>query len=458
MRITGINFLQKTNYKNNQYDYSQYRTVLNQPAARDTFTFSNKVSHPSFVGKQEQISRDPLTKLYSEHLNCLCCGREMIDPKVITQLDEIGVFRGSANDAIQILQQYEANMHTVEQSVFKILKKEAELNPDKNIKQIIVDLKNTHEKPLRQKQLGIFKMIDRAALKIKPELHKEIRNYLIKSAETIKEGNNSFSRKRFINDIEEILKNYPNTTNKENLIRLAGKLPTAYDDADAFIVKYANPRYKSDAIAIRLLSYSMATIEHIHPLDSKDIKGPNHLYNYVPECKRCNSFRSNNPMIYQLEEYPEMFINAQNLFDRLIGFANAGKLSKMYIIKLYKALYQESEGMLDLDYSKLQMTNDLQKELKKPYEYPVNPDKPNIIKVKPPTFPKPVNFFEKPEQQPTEILPEQMYNRPLISKRKQKRITANEANKTTRLKPASTKTKKSKGQKKTTIKKSHTKK
>ena len=33
---------------------------------------------------------------------------------------------------------------------------------------------------------------------------------------------------------------------------------------------------------------------------------------------RCNSFRQDRPMIQQLEEYPEMFSNAQNLMDKLI--------------------------------------------------------------------------------------------------------------------------------------------
>lgn len=282
-------------------------------------------------------------------------------------------------------------MHSVEKEVFNIIKKEAEIHPEQNIKEILVNLKNKYEISLIKKQLGIFKLIDRAALKIKPELHKEIRSLLIDSANSIKQGNTNFGRKKLINQIETILKEYPNTASKENLIRIAGKLPTSYEDVEAFIVKYAKEKYNAESIAIRLLSYSMGTIEHIHP-SLNGSSGPNHLYNYVPECMRCNSFRSNKPMIYQLEEHPEMFINAQRLYDRLIDFANHNKLNKMYIIKLYKALYQESEGMLDLDYSRLNMNSEHLAELKRPFAYPINPQKPNPQTLKPLPIPKPISF------------------------------------------------------------------
>lgn len=393
MRILGLNFIQGTNIRNNQYDYSsQYSPVLKQGIQQDTFCRSDKIAAPAFTAKQEQISRDPLTKLYKEHLTCICCGRTMIDPKVIEDMRENHVFRCPTKDAIKILEKYENNMHTVEKSVFNLLKEQNNLYPDRSIQQHLIELKKTHEIKLIQKQVGIFKLIDKYAEKIKPELHDEIRTYLLDSFNTIKENGSDFSRIKFIKGLESILQNYPNTANKEKLIRLAGKLPTAYDDIDAFIVKYSKPKYTSENIAIRLLSYSMATIEHIHPqtpdttgkTEAEAVKGANHLYNYVPECMRCNSFRSNKPMVYQLEDYPEMFINAQKAFDRYIDFAEQGKLSKMYIIKLYKALRQESEGVLDLDYSKLKLTKELRKELEKPFTYPINPGKKDVVIVQKP--------------------------------------------------------------------------
>ena len=462
MKILNLSFLLKTNNNNYVNNKTQNRLQLTQQP--DTFSRTQPQISPSFTAKEEQISREPLTKLYKEGLDCICCGRKMIDPKIIESMKKNHVFRCSTQDAINMLEPYENNMHAVEKEVFNLIKEQAEIYPDRSIKEHIIELKKTHELPLIQKQVGIFKLIDKYAEKIKPELHKEIREYLLESFDLIKENGNEFSRIRFINNLEKILANYPNTANKERLIRIAGKLPTAYDDKDAFIVKYSKPKYDSESIAIRLLSYSMATIEHIHPQNPDRIieetknanipKGANHLYNYVPECMRCNSFKSNKPMVYQIEDYPEMFINAQKAFDRYIDFANEGKLSKKYVINLYKALRQESEGVLDLDYSRLKLNRDLIKELNKPFTYPVNPNTAEAMNTpeplpEPQTFPitikegeitdiKPiepedenqiVNEVLKEEPKAEHIKEEQVYQfSPIISRKKRKRQIAEEHN------------------------------
>ena len=292
------------------------------------------------------------------------------------------------------------------------------------------------------------------------------------SFETIKNNGNEFSRVRFIKQLEKILENYPNTQNKEKLIRIAGKLPTAYDDVDAFIVKYSKPQYNSENIALRLLSYSMATVDHIHP---KSKNGANHLYNYVPECMRCNSFRSDKPMIYQLEDYPEMFVNSQKLYDKLIGFANKGKLSKNYIVNLYKGIKQESEGVLQLDYSKLEMSKSLERELKKPFTYPVNPDSKNAI-LNPEPLPEPeaLSLSFKDEQpkakgneeqvfatKPVEIKQAQrteseiMNISPLITKRRRKRQVGEEQSPQIKKSAETLRAKKPRVQQKETIKRNN---
>lgn len=475
MKIFGLSFRQSMPVKNNQSETAQNPQgflTLSQPA--DEFCKSKNVTPPSFTAKirEDQISRDPLVKLYEEGLPCFCCGRKMIPPRVIEEMRTSHVFRCTAPEAIEILSQYEDKMHTNEKKVFNILKEEVEKDPSKSIKEHLLELKKTHELPLIQKQAGIFKLIDKFAEKIKPELHQEIRDYLLTSFETIKNNGNEFSRVRFIKQLEKILENYPNTQNKEKLIRIAGKLPTAYDDVDAFIVKYSKPQYNSENIALRLLSYSMATVDHIHP---KSKNGANHLYNYVPECMRCNSFRSDKPMIYQLEDYPEMFVNSQKLYDKLIGFANKGKLSKNYIVNLYKGIKQESEGVLQLDYSKLEMSKSLERELKKPFTYPVNPDSKNAI-LNPEPLPEPeaLSLSFKDEQpkakgneeqvfatKPVEIKQAQrteseiMNISPLITKRRRKRQVGEEQSPQIKKSAETLRAKKPRVQQKETIKRNN---
>ncbi len=344
----------RVNISNNQYDYSEQRLSLLKHSEADTF----QKSIP-FSGRTEVInpSRAPLEKLYKHNLTCLCCGRVMIDPKKINQLQESGVLKQNSEVALKYLEKYRNNMHSVEQEVFDILKEQSKLYPYLNIQQILNIIKPEYEKPLILTQFGIFKMIQKACENMDPKIKREVDDLIEEEKQLILAGNNQFRRKRFVRKFEQIFDDSSNSAVKEHLIRLANKLPTAYEDKNAFIIKYSS--YPSEAIGIRLLSYSMCTIEHVLP---KNRNGENHIFNYIPECMRCNSFRQDRRMIQQLEEHPEMFSNAQILLDRLIDFANKGKLSKLYIINIQKRVKEESEGLLDLDISKLTVSEKIRRQ------------------------------------------------------------------------------------------------
>ena len=94
----------------------------------------------------------------------------------------------------------------------------------------------------------------------------------------------------------------------------------------------------------------MRTKDHTIP---KSRGGENHLFNYIPECMRCNSFRGNRTMMQQLEEYPEMFANGQRTIDTLIKYANAGKFPKEYFAAIKLKILKESSSALNLDLSAL---------------------------------------------------------------------------------------------------------
>ncbi len=368
--VWNVNLGRQQSPVNNHTDYSQQRLSLLKNPQNDVFERSSI----SFKGERPEdvpASRAPLEKLYKYHLTCLCCGREMIEPEEIQKLANSGVLRCNAPEAIEILNKYEGNMHSVEKEVFGILKENAKKYPDLNFQQILTLIKDEHEKPLIATQFGIFKMIEKASENINPELRKEIKELIEEEKQLILEGNNQFRRKRFVNKFEQILSGRKNSATKEHLIRLANKLPTAYEDKNAFIVKYSTK--PADAIGIRLLSYSMCTIEHVRPKNPKTTNGENHLFNYIPECMRCNSFRQDRPMIQQLEEHPEMFFNAQRLMNRLVDFANRGKLSKWYIVKIQDRVKQESEGLLDLNIDSLNMSRKMRREYAKLQEDPVEP-------------------------------------------------------------------------------------
>jgi len=305
-------------------------------------------------------SRKAFDRLDQEILTCPCCGRNMIPPHEIEDLRTSKALKCKAPQAIKVLSQYENKMHSVEKEVFNILKVQAKAHPDMDFKEILELIKPEYEKPLIKTQLGIFTLIEKAAESMDTETREQINELLNETKGKLYEGNNEFRRKRFVTKFEEILGNKKNTAYKEHIVRIAKKLPTAYEDKNAFIVKYSSR--SAEEIGIRLLSYSMRTIEHVKP---KNRFGENHLFNYIPECMRCNSFRQDRPMIQQLEEYPEMFVNAQNLMDKLVDAANRGEINKWYILKIQQNIYYESEKTLKLDISKLRIRRNMYNEFRK---------------------------------------------------------------------------------------------
>lgn len=352
MRITPVIFnIVSNNYKNNQYNYSQNKYPALVGLDCDIVSFTGKKSD------NVNPSRKPLEELYKHGLSCFCCGRTMIPPDEITNLKNSHVLRAKAPEAIKALEKYKNSMHTVEREIFEMLKEESKKHPDYDFRQILQEMKPEHEEKLIKMQFGIFQLIEKASENINPEQRKQIKELIRIEKEKINQGNNKFRRKYFVNQFKRIFENSKNTATKEHLIRLANKLPTSYENKSAFIVKYSNRN--AEDIGIRLLSYSMCTIEHVTP-QNKD--GENHLFNYIPECMRCNSFRQDRPMIQQLEEHPEMFYNAQTLMNRLVDFANKGKLNKWYIIKIQSRVFNESDKMLSLDISGLKMNAKMRRE------------------------------------------------------------------------------------------------
>lgn len=352
MRICAIinsKFFQNTGYINNRTDVTWQNIQMTKPLSYDSF------EKTSFTAEQRpedvEPSRKAFDKLPQEKLTCPCCGRVMIPPAEIEELKNKCMLRCSAKDAIKVLEKYENKMHSVEKEIFQMFKEEAKRNPEMNFKDMLNKWKPESEEKLIKTQFGIFTLLEKASENIDDEKKQKVKELIETEKAKILNGNNEFRRKHFVIKFEQIFADTEDSETKEHLIRLAKKLPTAYEDKNAFIVKYAS--HSPEEIGIRLLSYSMRTVEHVKP---KNRHGENHLFNYIPECMRCNSFRSDRPMIQQLEEYPEMFANAQNLMDTMIKFANSRLISRWYIIKIRERIFEESDGVLDLDISKLEKT------------------------------------------------------------------------------------------------------
>lgn len=110
----------------------------------------------------------------------------------------------------------------------------------------------------------------------------------------------SFYRKDFIDTIVGLF----NEEHKDRVKQIVLKMPNSQNDVNSFFVKHAKKANNAKDIAIKLIDDSLATVEHIVPVNAK---GKNELSNYICDCKHCNNSRRSTPFDVWMKELPEGF-------------------------------------------------------------------------------------------------------------------------------------------------------
>lgn len=396
-----------------------------------------------------------MKKLFSYGLPCIYTGIEMIDSQVVTKLLKNCIHRLPAIDVCRYLDPFMNSLMEKEKEVYLAIKDQANLEPHKDIKEIMQSLRNQYEYELIKKQTPLFKalgsmsyclpddlrlqlnqllaetenkinknpIITRFSVselnyklkKIKEDIAKlhdkkslGIVNHMIKMASEFapktdeknifcqrkkltnieKYLNNSilrenealqelitisksklndekisipFSRKAFIYDLSQIVKELDDSELKETFMKIANKLPTSQNSTAAYVTKYS--KESSEKIIYRLLWPSMATIEHLLP---KSCGGENKLKNYGGACARINSDRSSSMFNEWTIKHPDTPKYCQKYVDRLIKYAEAGIFEKEeidvnYIEDFVKSIDELSNGAIILNTSKLYKSGKFQK-------------------------------------------------------------------------------------------------
>lgn len=307
-----------------------------------------KTENISFKCKEIPLTRRELKNLFNFHIPCLCCGLEMLHPDIYTILLENKNLSGTALNAIPILEPFEKIMHPVERQVFNMFKSMAVKYPDKNFQELLLMKKDIHELALVKIQSSIFNKISFYRRILPKKTARALRKLIIKTNDIIfdPEPHKPFSRRIFIHKLKSICKNIENQKIKEEIIKIARRLPRSSDEVCAFVVK--NARKRSQIIALNLVHPSVGTFEHLQP---KCMNGQNNSLNFALECTYCNNSRHHYPMTLQIEENPYMPENAQLQADKLISLYKKGLCKKEYIENLKSELVYHSEGAIDLDIS-----------------------------------------------------------------------------------------------------------
>lgn len=307
---------------------------------------------------ENELLQIPLTKkelknLLNYRIPCLCCGKEMLHPDIYMNLMEKKELSGKADDAIKILEPFENIMHPVERQVFNMLKSLSAKYPDKNFKELLEIKKDIHELALVKIQSSIFNKVSFYRRILPKKMARQLRKLMIKTNDIIfdPEPHKPFSRRIFIYKLKNIIRNLESKTIKEEIIKIARRLPRSSDEVCAFVVK--NARKRPEVIALNLIHSSVGTFEHLTP---KCMLGLSNSLNFALECSYCNNSRHHYPIPVQIEENPDMPRNAQLQTDKLITLCKKGICNKEYIENLREVLYWLSDRYIDLDISKLYLT------------------------------------------------------------------------------------------------------
>lgn len=320
-----------------------------------------KTENISFKCKEIPLTRRELKNLFNFHIPCPCCGLEMLHPDIYTKLLENKKLSGNASEVIPILEPFESIMHPVERQVFNMFKSLAIKYPDKNFQEFLLMKKDIHELALVKIQSSIFNKISFYRRILPKKTARALRKLIIKTNDIIfdPEPQKPFSRRIFIHKLKNICKNINENTPtlngggrsgciKDEIIKIARKLPRSSDEVCAFVVK--NARKSSKIIALNLVHPAVGTFEHLQP---KCMNGENNSLNFALECTYCNNSRHHFPLKTQIEENPYMPENAQIQIDKLISLCKKGLCKPEYVQNLKTIFYYHSEGLIDLDISRL---------------------------------------------------------------------------------------------------------
>ncbi len=336
---------------------SAYSSALNGPD-KDTFEKACSPSDISFTGKRSTGSTkkgECLKEL--ENITCPYSGVKMITSKNMDRIESKLAKCNTIEERMEILDMYRPCMQKLEKQIYQVFKGYEINNPNGSLNDCLQQLKPDCLTELRLSQVKVLEDIDRASNKFDSKTALEVRKVTTEARKKIFSDTQDqiFKRKDLLVELHDVTQDNPNKQLVADIWAMASQLPKSTNDFNAFVVKYANR--SPQEIAARLLRPSVASIEHIRPAnpDSLDVEvGEDNLSNFMLASRDWNSGRSNTPLPEFIRKHPNIPKYSQRYIDDIIKSIHKGKLEDCdwypYVIK--EKLYNESEGLIDLDLSK----------------------------------------------------------------------------------------------------------
>lgn len=302
--------------------------------------------------------------------------------------------------AIDIIIKYEDYLFPVEKNVLEEIKNYRETNPEATLQEIMLALRPKHLKTLEQNQMKVLNEIELLAKNLPSGIKDRVLSSTTAARHAIFNDNSEapFKRKKLIASLNELKKNLPNNIFISKIQEKTLEFPNSNNNVSAFIIKYSGkvkvkeqletyttrtksikeksvsnntrdinrPKFeqRSDReIGQSLLKKATYTIEHIKTQESyinPNDPEMNSIANWALAHDFCNGVRDCLDLDKHLKNKPEILKNnnPQKQIDVIIENINNNTLQgcDIYPSLLKKTEYKESKGLINLDISKLKIS------------------------------------------------------------------------------------------------------
>lgn len=292
----------------------------------------------------------------TDKLRCAYSRREMISPFEIRTIYAKLAKRPNAQSAINFLTQYEGYMHEIEGCVFDLFK-EVQHKGKRDFQDILTEYKPAALERLKEKQRLILTSTDKHIENLSEPVAEQVR--AIRDTAIYRIDNGKFGRKMLLTALKDIKASEEDSKRIDRIYRAWYGLPSSSKDIDAFIVQYAEQPH--EAIAKRLLSSAVATVEHVQPSSRG---GDDDLSNFLLVSARFNNDRDSMPLdeYIDLNRGIDIEKNLQKYINDVIDEINNKKSEfshkSWYPEAIKKTLARETSRKVNLDINGLRLTKE----------------------------------------------------------------------------------------------------
>lgn len=357
-----ISLSQTTTINNYKFQNVQTEPVIKNEPPIDYSEFAPKGLN---IGQFYNVSFGIRTKTnkdidfllsYSDKLKCAYSGKPMISKAKAKELYQKIDKRPNAQSAINLLQHIQDYMHDIESIVFDLLCDAPHKNK-RDFHDILQDFLPNSLEQLKIKETEIINKANPIIKKLSEPVAEQVTKIRDEALEAI--NNDTFGRKTPLEKIKSIKAEGKDLQLIRKIYQKWYQLPASSKDLDAFIVQYSKKTHNQ--IAKRLISSAVATIEHIRPSSRR---GDDNLGNYLLVSAEYNMSRATMPLSEYIELNKQIKIqeNLQKYIDTVIEEVNDKRTAfyhrSFYPDKVRATLKKESNGTINLDISRLQLSKE----------------------------------------------------------------------------------------------------